>query len=54
MRFLEQFKAIKFYAIIMTAMLGLFTWAQFAGVKLLGDDNKSRESHKERGAYYHK
>jgi hypothetical protein len=54
MRFLTQFRSIRFYALFMTALLGLFAWAQFKGVKLIGDDDRARESHKERGAYYHK
>ena len=54
MGFLKQFYPIRYYATILVILLGVFAWAEFTGVKLLGDDNMAKETRKGKGTFYHK
>jgi hypothetical protein len=55
MNWLKQFRPIRFYAIIMLALFGLFSWAGFSGTRLLGDDDNNKEKHQSGvHGFYHK
>ncbi len=41
----EQIKKIKYYAVAMLVLYGVFTWAGLRGQRFLGDDTDSREAH---------
>ena len=41
---LNQFKPLRFYALFVLLVLGVFTWATLTGTRFLGDDNESTEN----------
>jgi len=52
---LKQFFHIRYYAIAMLLLFGVFSWAGFSGTRLLGDDDNNKEKHKSGvHGFYHK
>lgn len=52
---LKQFLSIRYYAIAMLLLFGVFAWAGFSGTRLLGDDDNNREKHQTGvHGFYHK
>ena len=45
---LNQYKPIRYFALFLLFIVGLFTWATMTGSRFLGDDNESVEN---RGGY---
>jgi hypothetical protein len=55
MNMLRQLLGIRYYAIAMLLLFGVFSWAGFSGTRLLGDDNDNKEKHQAGvHGFYHK
>ncbi|AFD07443.1 hypothetical protein [Solitalea canadensis] len=52
---LQNLKELKYYILLLMIALGGYTWLTLNGIKLLGDDNQSKENRSGyTRSYYHK
>lgn len=56
MGFFRGFEKIRYYVMMVSALLIGYVWAAFSGTKVTGDDNQAKEEHSNTGGrnFYHK
>ncbi|MNE43251.1 hypothetical protein D3C80_1374190 [compost metagenome] len=51
----ENLKEVRYFILVLIVALGGYTWLTMNGIKLLGDDNQSKENRAGyTRSYYHK